>query len=579
MKHHIIKYAPFALFLLFIPYFFDFYPINLEGDVSRMLMRVLALADSHFSFNMDSTSLYVNPITHLIKNVHGAWRSILLFPIFYIVDILGIRITEISVNAVYVIVGFVLTIINYLFLAKCIGKRKALMFAFLLSVIPYYVMQIKASWWMNYYYPFFFAGLWFLYKYFQSSERKWYAYFCVSAALLIFSTPDFFFSGVFFILYMFIHGYIEKDGLKGGWTFFYKTISSFWTIIPVATILFLTAFSYTAYKLFGGEYGIMAHLFLKGAIPKYYHPGALIHLGVHGIGLLGFVFFPVIFLALGKIFSQWKKHKKNVLLVTAVFYFFAVWVMFLLAGGITGAMVGLFIFPGGLFILYALDSLRLSQKIKIILFSLLIITTYTQTLLYQKGYEPTGTFLTKTGWVPFPRSCDALWCPYLNGSYRGLFGTDRNLGIKTLGYVARDYLEVSPKEFESREKSQEYGEDFLFHSGFGYGPVSHIGRRISDSLGQSNGMPSVIAQFTEEFLLKYPGIVLIEEYQKVDDFIYQNDRYTKVAIITKEGIPFINVYQLDSQRELKIFEVEYYDKIFDKEYATLEHLGKIDLGS
>jgi len=47
----------------------------------------------------------------------------------------------------------------------------------------------------------------------------------------------------------------------------------------------------------------------------------------------------------------------------------------------------------------------------------------------------------------------------------------------------------------------------------------------------------------------------------------------------QDGVPIIDVYQLDGQKEVRIFGVDQYDILFDNEYATLSQIGKIDLGS
>ena len=147
------------LIIFIIPYFWFPFDINMHKDTSMELMKVFRLVNSNFSFGLDYDSLFVNPITHIIKNVHGIMTVVILYPMFFLVDFLGIAINEITTEIIFILAGIFITLTSYLFLKAVTGEKRAYLYSLFIITIPYYVMQIKAGWWSIYYYPVMFAAL------------------------------------------------------------------------------------------------------------------------------------------------------------------------------------------------------------------------------------------------------------------------------------------------------------------------------------------------------------------------------------------------------------------------------------
>jgi len=556
---------------LFASYTFRPFAINLHQDTSMQLIKVLRLVNSDFSFSLGVDALFVNPLVQLLKNVHGALRPIILFPFFYVVDLFHIPINKEVAGFIFILAGFLLTALNYVILKRIIDIKKAFWYTLLISTVPYYIMQVKAAWWSIYFYPIFFAGLYYLNKFLETREKKNFIYFCILSSVLIFSTPTFFFSGIFFILYILVFYYNKFKNWKDTFSTFFKNIIwSPWVLFPITTFIGLLGMGYIGYDRFGGEYGVIAKLFSKTSQIKYYKPDILLHLGSHGLGLLGIVLFPAMIVAAIILFYKIKKTRKNNFLFTSLLYFVLVFILLILVGGGTGARVNELFFPGIILIIYTVGDLNIKKIYKYIVFLFLIICGFLQITLYNIGYTP-DNLLTRQGWFPFPRACQSIWCPYH-------FGFHRDLGIKTLGFVIQDYLDISPMPFISKEDSWLRQKDIVFHTSYGQGPTMHIGRRISKNMKDIVEPPSVIILFTDSYIQKYPDIVKYENHEEVKKYLEENENYKRVASVVDKEEEIIFVYALNSDLEYKEFSVEEYDVLFDKKYASLRELGQIDLG-
>ena len=144
-----------VIVLLFVPYLYRPYALNLDGDTMTQLMDIVRLIDARWSFSLDPSAAYANPLVQVLVVFHGIYRHVILFPILYILDALGMGIREATLGVVFVGMGVVLTLILYRLMKSIIGSERAWWWTALFAVIPIYALQVKGAWWHLFIYTFF----------------------------------------------------------------------------------------------------------------------------------------------------------------------------------------------------------------------------------------------------------------------------------------------------------------------------------------------------------------------------------------------------------------------------------------
>jgi hypothetical protein len=564
-----------SVFIFFIPFFWNPVNINIHDDNAIELLHVLRLGDARFTFSLNPSAIYANPLFQILSDDHGVLHSILLYPVFYIVDKLGIMINEPTVTSIYLIMGFLIAVAIFLFSRKIFGQQKAFMFLSLLCSIPYVMMMIKFGWWNFYTLLPFFMGLYFLDDFLRYGKKNYYAFFCLSACLCILSNPGFIFNGLFFIVYALIFLREKSGSWKNTLPEISKLLKNFWTWTPVILIGLEIVAVIIAQKA-GYGFGIILHLLSKeeliGALGIKTLAGYLIDL----FGLTGFILFPAIFAAL--VWSIIVFKKADVFLKTSVVFFLITFILLFIFGGGSAYIYEAYL-AALLMLIYALLAIK-NKTLRYILFVLIVASGLAQAIAYNFNYTPRGIL----GFLVDPRfhvnkdnnvseACPTLWCPYH-------FADIRNVGLKTLGYVARDYLAVSPLPYVSKDLNfHQWENEFFFNQAFYEGPTIDIGRRINYKFPYID-QAKIIVTYTPQMLQRYPYLTNnASTTAAIFQYLLDHPRFNLEALITVGGVPAIEVYVLDGTKPEKIFPAEIYDKLFDQKYSNLKSLSHIDLGA
>ncbi|MDD5528233.1 MAG: hypothetical protein PHO56_04690 [Patescibacteria group bacterium] len=563
-----------AVFVLFIPFFWNPININIHPDNAIELLDILRLSDSRLTFSLNPSAIYANPFFQILSNDHGIMRSVIFWPIFTLLDAIKIPLTEVTINSSYLIAGFLIFAAVWLLLRKIAGKQKAFFFFALICSAPYIMLMIKIGWWQTYAWLPFIAGLYFLDDYLKKQKDKSFLFFCLTCCWYILATPGFFFGGIFYIIYALVFLLAKDQSEKSFKQECLKIIKMPWTWLPVLLILAEIAAVYAAKHEFGESFGIMLKILSKSDLPPSYGWKTIADFMLAGFGLAGFVLWPAIFAAYFKSIVDFKK-SDAFLKSCVIFFTLAFFLLIFVAMGSEAYSYELY-FSGLMMLIYVLAAIK-NKKLRLALVAILVAAGWTQAILYNINFKP-NNFLDNPRYFIERDShvldaCQTIWCPYH-------FADIQNTGIKTLGYIARNYLAVSPLPYVSKEKNfKEWPKEFFFYTVAYQASTIHIGRRINDKIQYIN-KAKIIAAYTPEILKKYPVLLADEKTnQRVYDFLAANPRYKLEAIVTIGNVPVIKIYELDGAKPLQTFPVEIYDRKFDQLYSNLKNLGHIDLGN
>ncbi len=556
------------LFLLFLPYFGRPFALNLNPDMGLQLMDVFRMVDARWSFALDPSAAYANPLVQMLVDFHGVFRQLIYFPIFYILDLFGMGIREATVYGTLLIVGVALTYLNYIFARVIAGEKKAFWFTALLSVIPFYVLQVKGGWWHVFVYPLLLAGLAAEHKFLTTRARRWYAWFCIAASAYLLADTGFVFGGLLFVVYAVIF-FWQGSNLRAVPAHLWRAVRSPWTFLPLFVLAGSFVVTYIGKTRFGAEFGIMARFLEKGGHVGFSGFGVLPHFISQGMGLTGFILFPVILATACWFLMRVWRQERDSLLLTCITYFFVTFVLLLFAGGSGAAVYELYI-PGLLLLVYAFSRLK-KAWIQNVFMTGIAAVTMMQTVAYNFEIHPPQFLARSYSFIRPNDACTALWCPWH-------FAEPKNLGITTAAFVLRDYLGITPVLFTSmQENFYEKPKEIFFYSNYGQGPSMSIGRRISYEV-KDVASARIILVFAPEVSAHAPGAVEKEKNQAVLDFLAAHPEYREVAIVTQDGVEMIKIFERDSARAPRVFSVEEYDAKFNARYGHLRDIGFIDLG-
>ncbi|MBI4098422.1 MAG: hypothetical protein HY437_00100 [Candidatus Magasanikbacteria bacterium] len=584
------------LFLLFLPYFFRPFALNLNPDMGLQMMDVFRMADARWSFSFDPSAAYANPVVQMLVDFHGIFRQLIYFPVFYILDLLGMGIREATVYGTLLVVGILITYLNYLFVRVLVGEKKAFWFTVLLSVIPFYVLQVKGGWWHVFVYPLLLAGLAAEYRFLQSvileappkagtiessadkkKSKKWYALFCFAASVYLLADTGFVFGGLLYVLYALVFFTQKGGGLRSVFWNIWHIVRSPWTLLPLLVLVGSAAVTYIGKTRFGADFGIMARFLEKGGHVGFTGLGIIPHFISQGMGLTGFLLFPallltaiwVLYVVILELRRGTIESRRDAFVVTLVIYFFATFLLLLLAGGSGAAVYELYI-PGLLLLVYAFSYLK-KVWIQNVFMAGIAAVTMMQTVAYNFEIKPPAILARSYSFIRPNDACTALWCPWH-------FAEPKNLGVTTAAFALRDYLGVTPTPFISmQENFYDKPKEIFFYSNYGQGPSMSIGRRISYEVGDV-ATARVIVAFTPKVLELAPNAVDPVKNQAVWDFLAAHAEYKEVAFVTMDGAEIIQIFERDSTREERVFSVEEYDAKFNQKYGHLRDIGFIDLG-
>jgi len=590
MKKMII---PAFLFLLFLPYFWRPFALNLNADMGLQLMDVFRMVDARWSMALDPSAAYANPIVQMLVDFHGIFRQLIYFPVFYVLDFFGMGIREATVYGTLLAVGIVITYLNYLFVRVLVGGKKAFWFTTLLSVIPFYALQVKGGWWHVFVYPLLLAGLAAEHRLLQSvipseageagrvegsqfggTSKRWYFWFCIAASLYLLADTGFVFGGLLFVLYAFIFFIQKGDGLRPVLGNIWRTIRSPWTLLPILVLAGSASVTYVGKTRFGADFGIMARFLEKGGHVGFSGFGVLPHFISQGIGLTGFILFPAMLIAMLSVILSPDRNRgegshNDPLVTTLVIYFFATFILLLFAGGSGAAVYELYI-PGLILLVYAFSRFKKAWIQNVFMTGIAAVTVF-QTVAYNFEIKPPQFLVRSYSFIRPNDACVTLWCPWH-------FSEPKNLGVTTAAFVLRDYLDVTPVPFTSmQENFYDKPKEIFFYSNYQQGPSMSIGRRISYT-PEDIAAARIILAFTPEVSARAPGAIEKEKNQAVWDFLTAHPEYRKVATVTQDGAEMIIIFERDATHEERVFSVEEYDAKFNARYGHLRDIGFIDLG-
>ncbi|HTX87240.1 MAG TPA: hypothetical protein VMC41_04230, partial [Candidatus Nanoarchaeia archaeon] len=367
----------------------------------------------------------------------------------------------------------------------------------------------------------------------------------------------------------------EKSGSwKNSFSEIGKLLKNPWTWTP-AILLALEIVSIIISRKAGYGFGLILHLFSKTSIVNL-GIKTLIGYILEMFSLTGFILFPALIAAFVWSIAVFKK--SAALLKTSTIFFPIVLILLFIFGG-SGAYVYEAYSAALLILICGLLAIK-NKTLRYVLFVLIVTSGLLQALAYNFHYQPRGAF----GFLADPRfyvskdkkapsACAALWCPYH-------FADIQNVGNKTLGFVVRDYLNLAPLPYVSKELNfKQWQNEFFFNSAFYESPTIHIGRRINYKFPYIDQAKTIVT-YTPEMLQRYPILTNNGSTTAVIfQYIADHPRFKLEAIVTIGGVPAIKVYELDGSKPLKIFPVEIYDKLFDEKYSNLKSLSHIDLGA
>lgn len=561
---------------LFVPFTFFPFALNVDGDVGSLFMEILRLIDTNFHSWTDPNFAYANPIIQIITNFHGVIRPLFVFPLIYILDLVGVHFTEMSTGILFLVIGFTLIIFQYGLLKRIIGARQAWLFSLLFAFTPYFILQMKAGWWHLFTYPPLAASLVFLHLFLQEETMRRYRWFCIALSLYMLSDPGFFLGGIIILLYPLVWFNTQTGSIKEAiYEIYRRAVATKWSLLPLGTLFFLIAIPLIGHFGFGSEIGTLARAFDKQSRLMIPTASTIIYSFVQGMGVVGWLFFPALIGA-----SFWgiirviKKKSSSPLFTAAVISFWLTFLLINFAGGAAGALYLVYI-PGLLILTQAFFALPRSWM-RFSCAGFLIAVTYAQSILYNTQFTPPSIFQRPFSSIHFFSSatagepCEALWCPWH-------FGEPKNLGITTAAFVIRDYMGFQPIPFISMQENYYIRpKEIFFYNHYQKGPSFSIGRRISYNI-EDLEEPKVILAFTDELLNEIPRAGDRDVNKQVLSFIQNHPEYHLTAAVTKDGTEIIKIFEKHGTLEYRLFAIEEYDKKFHDKYSTLRGLGHIDL--
>mgnify|MGYP001580645255 CR=1 FL=1 len=564
------KWLLIVIAMLFVPYLFRPFALDLHSDIGLHTMQILRLVDAEWIFGFDPNHAYVNPLVQMFTNLHGPVRQAVMFPIFYLLDVIGIPFTEYTINATFVVVGFLLGMWAYYMARAVVGSTKAMWFAVLLSTIPYYVLQMKIGWWHLFTYPLLIGSFAALHRFLVEGATRWYWWFCIAFSAYLTSDPAFMFGGLFLFLYAFVWFLMKEGSVRLAMRALVRMIfGNRATLIPLLVFLGLIGIAIIGRVKFGADFGVFARLLEKQGRLGIPNPALFLQMLVEGMGITGFLLFPaMVVTGAWALIGVVRRTIREPLLVAATLFVWIAFLLIALAGGAAGALYILYV-PALFLMVHMLFLMGRRWRLGMLL--VITASTYLQTLLYNDGYRPPAFLTRPLAVIGSGEPCRAIWCPWN-------FDEVKNLGVTTAAFAVRDHLGIQPIPFVSlQENFYVRPKEIFFYSGYEQGPSFSIGRRISYRVEDIAGA-RVILVAASGFMAEAPSAVAAERNQKVLDFLATHPEYRHVATVTKNGIDMIQIFERDSTRALQIFSVEEYDAKFNEKYGNLRDLGHIDLG-
>lgn len=562
--------APFFLIALFVPYLFRPFALNLDADSMTQLMNIVRMVDARWSFSLDPSAAYANPLVQILVYFHGIYRHVILFPVLYILDAIGMGIREVTIGGVFVGMGIVLTLIMYRLMKSVVGSERAWWWTALFSVIPLYALHVKGGWWHIFVYPLFLAGIAAEHRYLTEKKSQWYAWFCIAVGAYTLADPAFVFGYLWYALYAAVYFLREEGSIYRALCAFWRMLRQWWTLVPALVLVGLAAVTYVGARYFDAQFGMLARFFEKGAYMGFGGFGVIPHFLVQGMGLTGWVLFPLILVsAVWWVVAMARRRSVPPFLQASALFVLLASVLILLAHGAGGAVYVLFV-PGVIAVV-ALVAQYKHRAFAMAGAALLLLLTYGQTLWYITQWSPPAWLMQRYSFIQSGEPCQALWCP-------SHFAEPRNLGVTTAAFVVRDHLDIQPIPFVSiQENFYVRPKEIFFYTTYQQGPSFSIGRRINYDISDIAAARIILA-FTPEVSDRAPGAFEKERNQRVWDFIKNHPEYKEVATVTMEGVEMIKIFERDSTRQPRAFSVEEYDRKFNEKYGNLRDLGHIDLG-
>ena len=556
---------------LFIPFIIHPFAINIYPDIGSELYDIISLYNTSFSFGTSYEALSDNVFVTFLKNGHGIARFIVMFPLLYTIDLFHIAINSTTVLYLQLLILIILYTFVYRALAHIYGSSWSIKYIILLATIPYFVMQVKAGWWQVYTYALLVFSLRYMHDFLCTKKRSFYVLFCLWLSLYILSNPGFLFGILFLSIYVlsyYIRQYTKpKVALKNLYS---EIIKNVWTLVPLFIICGLFVVSYISAHFFGIEFGVMGKVFAKTSSVSMHDIQTYLFFFAHQLGLysfVAFVFFAIILV--WSIRNVKSIYKQDILSFSSLVYIIIGLLLFLYIGRNASTYTYELLVPGIILVITVIDKFWKSRY-TLLVFLCLVVGTYMQTFLYAVHYQPPISFFTKQHELfvfddGYRDICRSLWC----SSY---FGSPTNIGIKTLGYVLRHDMEISPISYESRDDYFVQKPKEIFFASFGQGSLIHLGRRVTFKLEDMNN-PDVVIVYTPYTLEIYPELQLTVDRSSVIEKMYTFGAYGLHGLVVKGDKNLIEIYQRSYVGEVTAYDIEIYDVLFDQTFAHLDHLA------
>ncbi|MEK7481287.1 MAG: hypothetical protein AAB633_00885, partial [Patescibacteria group bacterium] len=499
-----------AVIALILPYFARPFAFDLDPDTGLLVMHMMRLVDGAWNISVDPNLAYQNPFVLLLIDFHGMIRQLVFFPLMAAMDAVGVRLTPHSVGALFVSVGIALTILNYYFLRTLLPRRIAGWAVILLAVMPFYAAQLKGGWWHVFVYPLALLALFGMHRWVREGWRPGRALLWCAIAALLLTDTGFIFSYFLIALYALVLLRESHDSLRavvgGAW----RLVRSWWIVAPLSVGVGSLAVTLLGRIKFDAPWGVMARFFEKGAYLGVDGFGVLPHFLVQGMGLTGWVLFPLMVVACGWWLYRMARRRYAAPFVQASAWFFVITVVLLLIAHGPGGAVYVLYLPGAVLVTAFIAAIR-PRFLAGAVFALVVFVTYGQTLMYLTE-RPPPPWLTRSYTFLRPNEpCRALWCPWH-------FTKPRNLGMTTAAFVMRDYLDIQPIPFVSiRENFAVRPKEIFFYTEYGQGPSVTIGRRIAYRIEDLEN-PKLILLLTDAARAQAPDAMVEAENKKVFAF-------------------------------------------------------------
>lgn len=559
-----------AIIALMLPYLARPFALDLDPDIGLLVMHTMRIVDGAWHVSVDPNLAYQNPLVLLLIDFHGMIRQLVFFPLMAALDAVGVRLTPVSVGALFVSVGAALTILNYHLLRVLVPRRIAGWAIVLIAVTPFYAIQIKGGWWHVFMYPLLLLALVGLHRWVTERWRPGRALLWLGATALLLTDTGFVFGFFLIATYAVVLLYEKQRSWHAILLGVLRLFRTRWIAVPLLVGIGLIAVTVVGSLKFDAQFGVLGRFFEKSEYLGFSGWNVVPHFFVQGMGLTGWILFPLMFVALGWWMYAMVCGRHLFPLVRASAFFVAITTLTILfARGAGGAVYVLYI-PGAVLVVAFLVAIR-QRILALVVMSFLVLVTYGQTLWYMQGGAPPALLARSFSFILPGEPCHAFWCPWH-------FADQRNLGVTTAAFVVRDYLGVKPIPFVSIEENfYVRPKEIFFYTAYGQGPSVTIGRRIAYRLEDLEN-PKVLLMFTDAALALAPGAADGDGNKKVLEFLAAHTEYKQVAAVTMKGVEMVKIFESDSTRDPRVFAVEEYDAKFWQRYGALRDLGHIDLG-